>query len=1402
MNLRISTRTWEFSMTVSRLSFRSSCAVSSAILAAALLAFSGGSALAQQQDQDSSGLPTEVTPSRLVNPIDEHVLVTLKGNVRQDVARAPDLGPVEDTKPLHLFLLLQRSTAQQADLDNLIARQQQPGASEYHKWLAPAEFGARFGASPQDIATLSAWLQSHGFEVRGVLNNASMIDFAATAGQVLEAFHTQLHYVNIQGGKYPALIQDPQIPAALAPVVVGIKGLNKIPAQTNHTELRQTSWDQDTHTWHIVNPTSEDIASPAYNNGSGYYLVTPQDFYTIYKVNPVFTGGNLAGTATVAVIEESDIEYGTVNSGTGAATGGDVATFRTLFGVPGTLNMHVYHGYGTVTCNDPGIDPNGSGEDGEASLDAEWINATAPSANEIFMSCDQNPDDGIFTSMAALIDNNLSDVMSLSYGESELYYTSASDYTFLDNLFAQAATQGQSILISSGDSGSDVKDQNTSGTATSGINVTAFGSPMVTLTGGTDFQDLYDAGEGGPAQSTYWGATNSTYYNDALSYVPETAWNNSCASSIIANYEGYTGAGFCGTGSFATGDVVGGSGGISTHYAVPSWQTGISGYSNSMRSQPDIAGFAANGVWGHYLIFCDSHESAPCTSTSTFGGAGGTSFVAPYMAGVFGLLRTATGSRQGVLNPALYALAKAQYTNPSTQTACYANGQSSNIGGTTGLPAAACIFNDITTSNNDVPCAAGSTSCYVNSGKSYGMLSLTGSSSLTVAYPSTVGYDQVTGIGTVNVNNLIADWNTAFTSSTALNANPTSINSSQSTELTATVTGGTPTGYVDTPPALTGTATFKAGTTVVGSCTLSAGTCSTSVPGSSLQSGANSMTAIFGGSGTYPSSTSSIVTVTVQNGTPTPIVPYLQVNGGAWQQVASVAVNVGDTVNLGPQPQTGGSWSWTGPNGFTSTSRVLNAIALTSASNVYTATYTNTSGANSTQAFTITINPTTIVPYLQVNGGAWQQSSTVAVNVGDTVNLGPQPQTGGSWSWTGPNGFTSTSRVLNSIALTSASNVYTATYTNTDGVNSTQAFTITINPTPIVPYLQVNGGAWQQLSSITVNVGDTVNLGPQPQTGGTWRWTGPNGFTSTSRVINSIAITSPSNVYTATYTNTDGVNSTQAFTITVNSTPIVPYLQVNGGAWQQLSSITVNVGDTVNLGPQPQSGGTWSWTGPNGFTSTSRVLNSITLTSSSNVYTATYTNTDGVNSTQAFTITVNSTPIVPYLQVNGGAWQQVASVSVNVGDTVNLGPQPQSGGTWSWTGPNGFTSTSRVLNSIALTSGTNVYTATYTNVDGVAGTPQAFTITINPTPIVPYLQVNGGPWQQASSATVNSGATVNLGPQPQSGGTWSWTGPNGFTSTSREIDAVPLTTGSNVYTATFKNTDGVASTQTFTITVN
>ena len=889
-------------------------------------------------------------PGRITQAIDSTQLVRLPGGVRADLAAAPDLGPVEDELPLRLSLVLQRSPEQQAELDNLLARQQQPTAPEYHQWLTAQEFGARFGASPDDIGKITGWLESQGMRVNGVMNNALLIDFSATAGQVREVFGTQLHYYDIRGGRHAATPADPMIPAALAPVVSGIKGLNKIPPMALHTRPGHASYDAAAHRWQRAEAGGGGAAVPSYfDTSKGAYFVGPQDYYTIYNVGKVFApspngDGNLGASATVAVIEDSDFEYGSVNSSTGVAGGGDVNTFRGMFGVPGTLNMHVYHGYGSVTCSDPGIDPAKNGEEMEAALDAEWINALAPSANLIFMSCDDVTDDGVFTSMAALIDNNLADAMSLSYGDSEIGFTSA-EYTAQDTLYAQAAAQGQTIVISAGDGGSDLNDfVNGTSTAVSGYNVNAFASsPNVTAAGGTDFSDLYDDLQGGLPQSDYWSAGNNPYYGDALSYIPETAWNDNCSGSLLASYFTYSGATLCGTAvlpfgigdnPYITYDIVGGSGGFSTHYAAPAYQKGITGYAGNMRAQPDISGFASDGyVWNHALIFCDSYgpgapgypaagdpdaANAPCSSTSNFGLAGGTSFVAPSLAGVAGLLVTSTGSRQGLLNPALYALAKAQFTAPATGSACYANGQTANTGRTTGLPnSAACIFNDVTTGNNDVPCAPGSTRCYVNSGAAYGMLSLSGA--LAAAYASTVGYDEATGIGTLNVYNLIAKWNTAFTSTTALTANPTTIAANQSTTFTATVTGGAPTGSTHTP-AVNGSVNFVAGTTALGSCTLSGGGCTLPVNGSALQSGANSIAATFAGSGNYPSSTSRIVTVTVETGLQTQAItfssPGTQVYGVGSIALAASGGGSGNpvtyTVLSGPGTVSGGTLTITG----------------------------------------------------------------------------------------------------------------------------------------------------------------------------------------------------------------------------------------------------------------------------------------------------------------------------------------------------------------------------------------------------------------------------------------------------------------------------------------------------------
>ena len=370
-------------------------------------------------------------------------------------------------------------------------------------------------------------------------------------------------------------------------------------------------------------------------------------------------------------------------------------------------------------------------------------------------------------------------------------------------------------------------------------------------------------------------------------------------------------------------------------------------------------------------------------------------------------------------------------------------------------------------------------------------------------------------------------------------------------------------------------------------------------------------------------------------GEPAQIVPYVQVNGGSWQNVARVTVNYGDTVNLAPQPVSGGTWCWTGPNGFTSTAREIDAVTLTSATTIYEATFTDAGGVASTQAFTITVNPTVLKYGISIDSGPYLTISSVQVKATDTVliNVTGIDDEWALYTWTGPNGFTTTRYgwSLFSPPLPLTTGTYVLTYVNSIGLTSTQAFTFTVGPNPIVPYiqdLQQDGGAWQQVSSLTVNYGDTVNLGPAPLTGGSWSWIDPNGITSTSRVISASPMSYPGiywgvpQVWAVVYTSPAGLNSVQVFTITLAPTPIVPYLEVNGGAWQETNNVTVAAGSTVNLAPQPVSGGTWSWSGPDGFTSTAREIDGIPLSAGTNVYMAVYRNPAGVENAETFTITV------------------------------------------------------------------------------------------------------------------------------------------------------------------------------------
>jgi subtilase family serine protease len=802
-----------------------------------------------------------VQPSRIVGRIDAGNMVKLDGHVIKALTPDRDMGVVEDASPVRLYMNLQRTPAQQADLESLLAQQQQAGGAGYHQWLTPAQFGERFGAADTDIEQVSRWLQSRGFTVTSVAANRSVINFLATAGGVRDTFHAELHYWNIEGGRHVATANEPEIPAALSTLVAGIAGLNQIPAKVHHTPIHQERYDGNTHKWYPVNSTGAKAEQPHFSAGGGHYNMTPQDFYTIYNVNPTFAGGNVGAGATVAILGSGPFNYGTVSGG--KASGGDVTTFRNLFGIKTPLKLQIQSGDANFPCS---VD-NGS-ESGESALDVEWSSALAPGATIVFESC-SNATGGFLTEIQALVDANVADVISSSLGFSEPNTTLA-DVQAFDTAFAQAAAQGQTVLSAQGDSGSDDVDFGAS-QGTHGLSVDYPGSsPLVLSIGGTDFQDLYDVDAGSSIpQSQYWGSTNSQFYGDALSYVPETAWNESCASPLIAKVPDFGGSPNESTATFCnlpanqhTGN--GGGGGISTFYAQPSWQKGIPGLSAAINKRvvPDVSLFSSSGeVWGHGLVLCDSEGGAPCTSAATFGAAGGTSFAAPQFAGIMGLLRTATGSRQGLVQPALYALAKAQYT---AGTACYANGQTANAGITKSLPASTCIFNDVTTSGNNNECEAGTPNCFVNSGASFGVMTSSGNTSTFIdAYAAGAKFDIATGLGSVNVTNLINKWNTAFTSATSLAANPTSITAAQSTTLTATVTGGTPAGATGPKPALAGSVTFKAGTTTIGNCTLSGSSCFTSVAGSVLTAGSNSITATFAGSANYPASTSAVVKVTV-----------------------------------------------------------------------------------------------------------------------------------------------------------------------------------------------------------------------------------------------------------------------------------------------------------------------------------------------------------------------------------------------------------------------------------------------------------------------------------------------------------------------------------------------------------
>jgi subtilase family serine protease len=667
----------------------------------------------------------------IVQAVDESRLVSLEGNVRREASAANDRGAVDDRLPLdHLFLELKRPPEMQAATEKFLESQQDPQSPDYHKWITPAEFGERFGITDQDIGTVTRWLVSHGFVVNSVHPSRMLIDFSGTAGAVRNAFRTEIHNLQVNGARHIANMSDPQIPAALSPVVQGVASL------------------------HDFMPHGMSVPRTRYTFTSGgktKEALVPGDIATIYNFNPAYTAGYTGVGQTIVVIEDSDVY--SVN---------DFNSFRSTFGLatqyPSGSMTQVHPSGGTSNCVDPGA----TGDDAEAEIDVEWASAAAPNATIELASCASSSTlfGGFIALYYLLVSSHPPSIVSISYGESEAL-NGASGNALINRLYEASAAAGISIFVSSGDEGaaSSNADQTT---ATDGITVSAFAStPYNVAVGGTDFYDTYSR-----QTSQYWSSTNGTYFNSALSYIPEIPWNDSCASQLIANALGYTttygsgglcasvvalldglrttasgsgGPSNCATGTPAKAGVAGGT---CQGYVKPTWQQNFYGVNSpnendGVRDIPDVALFAANGLWGHYYVVCytdtrSGRGGLPCTGVpSSWAGFGGTSISSPIMAGIQALINQKMGAAQGNPNPNLYKLAQMGYGS---------------------------VFNDVTVGDIDVNCTAGSPNCFdPGSVRNGGVLS-TSTSSSQPAYATGVGWDFATGIGSVNAYQLVINW--------------------------------------------------------------------------------------------------------------------------------------------------------------------------------------------------------------------------------------------------------------------------------------------------------------------------------------------------------------------------------------------------------------------------------------------------------------------------------------------------------------------------------------------------------------------------------------------------------------------------------------------------------------------
>jgi large repetitive protein len=714
-------------------------------------------------------------------------------------------GRVQGDQNLHRILLVLAPTAQQeAELQKLIDDQHDRRSPSYHHWLSAAEFGARYGAASSDLEQIRTWLEGAGLRVDGFASSRRWLEFSGTAAQVESVFHTKMQYYQVRGKTYMANATDLTVPASLSGITRGVFSLNNFGRRPPVRTFKGVAG---------IDAQGRKVLLPqltATGGAANTYYVAPGDFATIYGTKGLLSGGVDGSGVAIAIAAQSQIQLT------------DVQQFRMIFGLKTNDPNFLISG------PDPGIASQLDAE--EALLDVEWAGAVAPGATvNLVVAASTDTTSGVDLAAAYAIDNQVAPILTYTYGSCEQALTSTGN-AFYNALWQQAAAEGITVLVASGDNGAAGGDNPDAGIpAQLGPAVNGVAStPYNVAVGGTEFDD-------GSQPTPYWNSGNAADYSSAIGYIPEKVWNESCDPSQTGTSTN------CAFGN-TTLNLLASGGGASTVYSKPAWQSGTGVPADSERDVPDIALAAASAH--DDIVYCTSLGGIACEINAQqqvvgLTLVGGTSAATPAMAGILALIEQKNGAYQGQIDYTLYRLAataanvcnSSQETNPAAQNSC--------------------VFYDVTAGNNDVPCAGGSPGCSSATNGTNGILA--GSN-------AGIGYDLVTGLGSINATNLANAWSSATfaPSQTTLQASSLSVTHGTPITLSGSVSGAT----ASSPP--TGLVSIKTDAFGDSTQTLtlsSGGTFSGAI--SDLPGGQYNVLAHYAGDGTFAASDSSVLPVTI-----------------------------------------------------------------------------------------------------------------------------------------------------------------------------------------------------------------------------------------------------------------------------------------------------------------------------------------------------------------------------------------------------------------------------------------------------------------------------------------------------------------------------------------------------------